>query len=123
MSTGTQMTSGRTALRDEKWATFSCILGWPVQGIWPEYGESEYLNMVDRSNNKTSGGYQILAKTDKGGNVSLLRYPCLGKKSKASIGVGHSSVVTNLKFSLKDEYLYSTGGDDSCVFQWSVVQN
>ena len=57
MSTGTQMTGGRTALRDEKWATFSCILGWPVQGIWPEYGESDYLNMVDRSNNKTSGGY------------------------------------------------------------------
>lgn len=24
-------------LRDVKWATFTCILGWPVQGIWPRY--------------------------------------------------------------------------------------
>jgi len=34
MSTGTNMQNGRTTLRDEKWSTFSCVLGWPVQGIW-----------------------------------------------------------------------------------------
>jgi hypothetical protein len=30
VSTGTQMTSGASALRDEKWASWSCVLGWPV---------------------------------------------------------------------------------------------
>ena len=66
--------------------------------------------MVDRSKNKSKGGYQILARAGDSGKVSLLRYPCLGKSAKSSIGRGHSSLVTNCRFSMKDEYLYTTGG-------------
>lgn len=48
--TGEQMTSGATMLRDEEWDSWSCILGWPVQGIFqPEWDGSD-VNMVDRSN-------------------------------------------------------------------------
>jgi len=35
VSNGKLMLNGRNALRDEKWSSFNCILGWPVKGIWP----------------------------------------------------------------------------------------
>jgi len=40
--------------------------------------------------------------------------------SKAVEGKGHSSHVTMVKWSKDDSFLYSTGGNDNCVFQWSV---
>jgi microtubule-associated protein-like 6 len=34
---GQQITSA-SSLRDTQWDTFTCTLGWPVQGIWPKVG-------------------------------------------------------------------------------------
>jgi len=36
------------------------------------------------------------------------------------LGKGHSSHVTNVKWSCQDKFLFSTGGEDNCVFQWTV---
>jgi WD40 repeat protein len=45
-----QMTSGATQLRDEKWATYSCKLGWWVQGIFPPNTSGDHINGVFRNN-------------------------------------------------------------------------
>ena len=47
--TGEQLTSGATMLRDETWNTWSCILGWPVQGVFQSGWDGSDVNMVDRS--------------------------------------------------------------------------
>lgn len=47
--TGEQLTSGATMLRDEAWHSWSCILGWPVQGIFQSGWDGSDVNMVDRS--------------------------------------------------------------------------
>jgi len=49
---------------------------------------------------------------DDFGKLSILRYPSLKKSSKGAIGVGHSSHVTNVRWSLDDKYIFSTGGED-----------
>jgi len=41
-------------------------------------------------------------------------------KAKHKEYVGHSSYVTKVKFSADDSFLYSTGGNDKCVFVWST---
>ena len=109
------MTGGATVTRNEKWATWTCVLGWPVQGIWPKGADSTEINAVARSNHKIPDGYHILAKGDDSSKVSLLRYPSLQKGSEAIVQNGHSSHVTNVCFSRDDKYLFSTGGEDNCV--------
>lgn len=75
---------------------------------------------MDRSRKKHPSGYHLLASGDDFGKVRILRYPSIVKNSEAVFGVGHSSHVPCVKWSEDDEYLYSVGGEDNCVFQWKV---
>ena len=72
LSTGKQITSA-TELRDVKWHTWTCTLGWPVQGIWRPGMDGSDINAVARSH---SG--HVLAIADDFGKVNLFRYPCIG---------------------------------------------
>jgi microtubule-associated protein-like 6 len=112
--TGEQETSA-TELRDVDWATWTCTLGWPVQGIWPAEADGTDINAVDRSH---SGA--LIATADDFGKVKVFNYPCLEKGSGCVEGVGHSSHVTNVRFSVDDGYMLTTGGNDRSVFQWRV---
>jgi len=117
---------GATNTCDEQWNTWTCVIGWPVQEIWRPCEDGTDVNMVDRSHNKTVGnkstpGHHVLARADDFGKVSLLKYPCIMKGYEYNEGKGHSSHVTSCKFSLTDQYLFTTGGDDNCVFQWNIV--
>lgn len=122
-NTGKQLTSGASALKDEEWSTWSCVLGWPVQGIYKEEWKGSDVNMVDRSHTKTKDGCQVLAVADDFSTIRIYKYPCVKKNSKGIILHGHSSHVTNVKFDADDEYLFSTGGEDQTVMQWKVNMN
>jgi hypothetical protein len=50
--TGKQITRGATSLRDEEWATWTAVIGWPVQGVYPPYSDGTDINAVDRSTKK-----------------------------------------------------------------------
>lgn len=119
--TGRQQTSGASALRDEPWATFTLVIGWPVQGIYPPYADGTDVNAVSRSSRAFGNDeYNLVATADDFGLVKLFRYPCLEKGAEAIIGRGHSSHVTCVRFLPSDQRLVSTGGDDQCVFQWKI---
>jgi hypothetical protein len=68
-STGKQITKA-TAVKDVEWATFTCILGWPVQGIWEKGMQGNDINYVDRHPQMT-----CLASGDDFFNVKLHAYP------------------------------------------------
>lgn len=70
-------------LRDEHWATWTAVLGWPVQGIWPKESDGSDINSVHRSSLKHPEGYALLAKGDDFGKVSIHKYPCIPKNSNA----------------------------------------
>ena len=118
---GRQQTSSG-AMRDVQWATFTCVLGWPVQGIWPKCADGTDINAVDRSSSK-----DILITSDDFGKLKLFRYPCLEPGASYGQESGHSSHVTNVRWMsgvgeddvvLPDKYVISTGGNDRCIFQW-----
>jgi len=114
-ATGHQITEGGHQFRDEKWASWSCKLGWPVQGVYPAATEGSFINGVDRSNKE-----DVIATGDDWRLVNIHRYPCLMGVQPLSY-VGHSEHVCRVKFDEKDEYLYSIGGEDRTLIQWKLV--
>ncbi len=37
-----------SSLKDTQWHTWTCTLGWPVQGIWQKGAKGTDVNAVDR---------------------------------------------------------------------------
>ncbi len=72
-ATGTQVRSAK-ALRDVPWLSWTCPLGWPVQGIWPEYADGSDINAVCASHAQT-----FIATGDDHATVKVFRYPCVAK--------------------------------------------
>ena len=53
-----------------------------------------------------------MVRGDDFGKVSIMKYPFVVTGSKYNEYPGHSSHVTNVKFSLDDKYIFSAGGED-----------
>ena len=128
-------------LQDVVWATCTGVLGWSVLGIWHKGADGTDVNTCDRSPTiqatpqATTGAEsakagdepsapvptsqaKCLATGDDRGLVSLYRYPALG--CKARVYGGHSSHVTTVRFSPDGRRLYSAGGGDACIMEWTV---
>uniref|UniRef100_A0A8C5T0M9 EMAP like 2 n=1 Tax=Laticauda laticaudata TaxID=8630 RepID=A0A8C5T0M9_LATLA len=69
-STCRQITSVE-AVRNQEWATATCVLGFGVFGIWPEGADGTDINAVCRSHEG-----KLLASADDFGKVHLFSYPC-----------------------------------------------
>ncbi|XP_074647902.1 echinoderm microtubule-associated protein-like 6 [Tubulanus polymorphus] len=101
------------AIEKITWATWTSVLGPEVVGIWPRNADNADVNCAHLANGGSS-----LATGDDYGLVKLFDFPCLSAEAKHKRYVGHSAHVTNVRFSVNDKYLISTGGDDCCVFVW-----
>jgi len=51
--------------------------------------------------------------------VKLFKFPNFENSSYNKFN-GHSSHVTNVRFTNKDKFLISIGGNDKSIFQWKV---
>ena len=110
------MPSGASMHKNETWASWTCTLGWPVQGIFPPCADGSDINAVDRSPENI-----VLATADDFGLVKLFKFPCPVEKASFAQFNGHSSHVTNVRFMKTSPYLITTGGADKCVFQWRYI--
>jgi WD40 repeat protein/Ca2+-binding EF-hand superfamily protein len=115
---GVQVPGGASAYKDEKWYSWTCVIGWPVQGIWPPCASGDDINAVDRDKSCS-----VLATADDFGKVKLFKYPCPIEKSGFNKYVGHSSHVTCVRFTTSNKYLISTGGNDKSIFQWKFKKD
>jgi len=116
VATGKQEPGGATKLRDAEWATWTSVLGWPVQGIWPAFADGTDINSVDRAHTGP-----VLATADDFGKIKLFNFPNeVGAQSTKY--EGHSSHVTNVRWTHNDGHLVSTGGNDISVFQWKAFE-
>lgn len=123
-NTGKQIAKNQ---RDTTWATWTCTLGFPVMGIWPDGSDGTDVNSVCRSNDdahvardarKSTG--RLLVTTDDSGMVNLFTYPSVVEDGPCRRYFGHSSHVMMARFSPDDRYVVTVGGHDRAVFQWSV---
>lgn len=74
-----------------------------MQGVFEAYMDGTDVNAVDRSNDEhCNSRMKLLASGDDNGKVRLLEYPCVIANSQSVKGRGHSSHVTNVKFTRND---------------------
>lgn len=97
---GGKEVSNREELKLVQWASWTCVLGPEVNGIWPKYSDINDINSVDANFNN-----QVLVTADDYGLVKLLRYPCVKKGKEELLIIAEelrtyalilSSIVTDL---------------------------
>ena len=124
INNGTQLLKPSSVLIDTEWHTWTCTLGWSVQGIWKMDMDGSDINAVDRSPSK-----KLIVSADDFGKVKVFTYPSVLDNSSFNAYTGHSSHVTGLRWASfnrlpkdkstpTDDVLLSLGGNDKCIFQW-----
>ena len=103
-------------LKDEQWASWTCPLGWPVQGIWPE--------VSDGTNDATcvhkAHSHDVVAVGEEGGAIKVFKYPALAKRAATVKGFGYSNAVGNIRFLADDNRLITISRDSRTICQWRV---
>uniref|UniRef100_A0A671XUX0 Echinoderm microtubule-associated protein-like 4 n=1 Tax=Sparus aurata TaxID=8175 RepID=A0A671XUX0_SPAAU len=114
---GCKLIRNRSECKDINWATYTCVLGYHVFGVWPEGSDGTDINALIRSHNR-----KVIALADDFCKVHLFAYPCSTPKAPSHKYSAHSSHVTNVSFLYKDSHLISTGGKDTSIMQWRLVE-
>lgn len=112
-------------VRDVIWDTFTCPLGWPVQGIYDtederidEEKEATVISAVCRNRNWQS--LAVLVAADSSGRVRLFNYPCIVPGSPDKCYKAHSGSISAVTFTHDDSYCISVGRQDRCVVVWKT---
>jgi WD40 repeat protein len=103
------------ALRDEKWATWTCPVGWPVQGFWRSQPSDSFPCCAQRS---WSG--MLLACGNTCGRVFLSHNPCI-REAGFSDQFGHAGAISRIGWSAGDSYVVTIGSIDNVIMQWKCV--
>ncbi|XP_041865678.1 echinoderm microtubule-associated protein-like 4 isoform X3 [Melanotaenia boesemani] len=114
---GCKLIRNRSECKDIDWATYTCVLGYHVFGVWPEGSDGTDINALMRSHNR-----KVIALADDFCKVHLFAYPCSTPKAPSHKYSAHSSHVTNVSFLFNDSHLISTGGKDTSIMQWRMVE-
>uniref|UniRef100_A0A672T8N8 EMAP like 4 n=1 Tax=Sinocyclocheilus grahami TaxID=75366 RepID=A0A672T8N8_SINGR len=109
---GCKLIRNRSECKDIDWATYTCVLGFHVFGVWPEGSDGTDINALVRSHNR-----KVIALADDFCKVHLFQYPCSRPKAPSHKYSAHSSHVTNVSFMHSDSNLISTGGKDMSIMQ------
>ena len=98
-----------------RWYTWTCLFGFPVQGIWPPDATGYFINYTCRSNNQ-----KLIATCDDSSLIKLFNCPCVVEQAPYKAYGGHSSHIPKIRFTPNDKYLISVGGNDKSVFVWET---
>lgn len=99
---------------ENEWYSWTCIFGYFVRALLPELNKQIDISSACRSQNK-----KTIAFGKNEGKIIIYRYPCVTKTPSHKTYIGHSSLISNVKFFSEDKYLISTGNRDNTVLLWA----
>ncbi len=76
--------SAGSQLKDIRWADWTCLYGWPVQGAWPYFDDVENGRAFEPTSINRSPDEKLLVVGDQAGTIKLFNYPCINKDVSAS---------------------------------------
>jgi microtubule-associated protein-like 6 len=74
-----------------------------------------------KSADRASTG-KLIATGGIDGLVKLFNFPTIKEDAKFNAYPGHSSHITNVRFTTAADAVLSTGGNDKCVMVWEVQE-
>jgi len=95
------------------WGRMTCVLGFPVMGIWPDFSDGTDVNAL-HVNEKGD----VCITSDDFGEVKVFNFPCVTEDACFRAYKGHSSFVNNCAFAPGDNHVISCGSADLSVMQW-----
>ena len=124
-------------LKNVKWQTWTCKMGWPVQGCWPKPLQGRKLEeaveaaaaeghtgMAAISPEPTavhrSEAGDLVAAGYQDGRVKIYRYPCLNKAAEPVAFRSHTADIQRVRFTCDDKYLLTIGQTDRTILVWRV---
>ena len=105
----------RCKVRDMEWASWTCLQGFPVMGMWQDGQCGNDINSCHRSPDES-----LLVTSDDDGFVRLFNYPCVIKEAPHHAFKGHAAFTENVRFLADGKRVVSAGGGDRCLIQWRV---
>jgi len=109
-------------LKNVKWATWTCRLGWPMLGAWPMTSgidrDVTEPTCTDRSKNR-----ELIAVGYEDGRIKVFRYPCLVKTAPNVTIVAHAGSVALVRFTCDGKYLLSIGKHDRSLLVWKIIKS
>jgi microtubule-associated protein-like 6 len=102
-------------MKDVAWHTWTCVLGFPVMGIWPATHDAADTASVCRSHN-----HRAVLIADDSCHIRVKKYPCLSKESGDHVCRAQSQPSRSVRMSADDAYFVAVG---SGVFQWKLPVN
>ena len=103
------------AMRDVRWASWTCTVGWPVQGVYPKMSDGSDISSVHRSPDG-----RLLVTTDDFRKINLFRYPCGPINAACRSAAAHAAHVGRARFTCDGAHIVSMGAADLTVMVWAV---
>ena len=103
------------AMRDVSWASWTCPVGWPVQGIYPKMSDGSDISSAHRSPDG-----RLLVTTDDFRKINLFRYPCGPINAACRSAAAHAAHVGLARFTCDGAHIVSMGAADLTVMVWAV---
>ncbi|EGB10213.1 hypothetical protein AURANDRAFT_4067, partial [Aureococcus anophagefferens] len=110
---GKQITNAYS-LRNTQWASWTCALGWPVQGIFDAETEahSHEIAAVCRSNKS-----DVVVAPGANNVLRLMKFPSMRGCASKNYGC-HRDQISSLAFHADDAKCLSVGGKDATIALW-----
>ena len=103
------------AMRDVAWASWTCPLGWPVQGVYPKMSDGSDITSAHRSPDG-----RLVVTTDEFRKVNLFRYPCGPMNAACRSAAAHAAHVGLARFTCDAKHVVSVGAADLTVMVWAL---
>ena len=115
--------SSGSHLKDIRWASWTCIFGWPVQGAWPFVDDVANGVAIEPSCMHRAPNETLLGVGDAKGKLKLHHYPCVSKESVPLEFDAHDGEIAKVRFTCDNKHVITVGKKDRSIIIWKLTPN
>lgn len=107
------------AMKDIKWLTHNCVVGFMVGGMWSNRYYSAQNTLITTS--ARSSNHDMVASGDADGYLRLFRYPCITPRAEFAEAKVYSGTIACARFLYGMRSLVTVGGTDASLMIWELA--